>query len=641
MFGALRVGLTGLRANQRYLDVIGNNLTNAETSGFKADRLTFSDILYSTQRQATGPSASLGGVNSRQFGTGVKVASIDQLQTQGNLIDTGRTFDLALQGQGFFVLGNGNETLYSRVGSFTLDRESNLVDTRTGLHVKNLAGSNIQLDTDASAPAVATTSVTFSGNLPAQVTGPLAEVQTSSKAFEEHIEAMFASTAASGPVTDLAGKTVAFKVDAGTSVDVTFSAGVATMADIASEITAAFAGKTSKLQAADNGGVLELTSPSSGAASRIQISTTDVNAQNALGLGGSSRVENGSEAAVLGTTRLSDLNANTTNYVAGDQIQVTGLDSQGQTVNATFTFTTGDETMDDLITFLDGELAGATVSLNADGKIQIDADDTGPNPLMITIADDAGNIGKSSFGAYAFVADQEGTGPDTRNTSITVFDSLGISHTLSGQFERQDDGSWNLSFSVPDDEGAVVGTPLTGLTFGPDGAFQGAANSSVDLTWSNSASPQTVTIDFGSVGSLLGLTQYGSENDAQASAQNGYAAGTLASLSVNSSGTIQGFYSNGAILDLESIGIARFQNYAGLQREGSTLFRASDNSGVPLVGQAGVSGAGTIVGGALEGSNVDTAEEFVRLIEAQRSFQGSARLVTTADEIFAELLQII
>ena len=131
MFGTLRIGLTGLRANQQYLDVIGNNLTNSESIGFKADRITFSDIIYQTSRRASGPNGDLGGVNARQTGFGTQVSSVDRLDSQGNLVATGRTFDLALQGNGYFVVANGGDQLYTRAGTFGLDREGSLVDTRT------------------------------------------------------------------------------------------------------------------------------------------------------------------------------------------------------------------------------------------------------------------------------------------------------------------------------------------------------------------------------------------------------------------------------------------------------------------------------------------------------------------------------
>lgn len=354
----------------------------------------------------------------------------------------------------------------------------------------------------------------------------------------------------------------------------------------------------------------------------------------------------GQEFTATNGTSLNDLDSNNTPYANGDIIQITGINAAGNSVNSSFTFgPTGGgfdgEDLGSLVAKIQSEFPGTTVALNPDGKVSIESGVTGESSLTLTLQDLSSNTGSTNFSAQAFGTSRAGTNPDTRSTSITVFDSLGISHTLSGQFERQDDDTWNLTLNVPADEGTLSGSPITQVSFGPNGAFQGSSLPQIDIVWNNSASVQTVDIDFGSVGDLTGLTQFGTESSAQATSQDGFESGTLASMGVTSGGNIQGFYTNGAIIDLDTIGIAQFQNSAGLIREGSTLFRRSDNSGTPLVGQAGVGGAGGLVSGALEGSNVDTAEEFVRLIEAQRSFQGAARIVTTADEIFAELLQII
>ena len=639
MFAALRIGLTGLRANQRYLDVIGNNLTNSETVGFKADRLTFSDVLYSTTRQPTGPSNSAGGVNGRQFGFGVQIGSVDRIDRQGSLLDTGRTFDLALQGNGFFVVNNGTEDLYTRVGSFALDREANLVDSRTGARVQNIGGSDIVLDTDAVAASVATTQIGFAGNLPAEKTGPLAERQESATAYEEHLTAVLT---ASGPGTPAAtaGQSLTLSIDNAAPVTLTFGT-PATLTDVVNEINTYISTNNidPAIVASVNGGNLELTTNSSGNAARVSISGT---ALANLGFGATTSAV-GSEAAANLATRLNDLNANNTDYVAGDQIQISGVNSQGQTVNATFTYGAANdgETLNDLVNSIQAQYPDTTISLDNSGKLRIDSNNTGENPLAVVLQDDVSNVGSSIFSAHSLETVIDGSGPDTRATSITVFDSLGIAHTLSGQFVRQDDDTWNLDLSVPSTEGTVTGSPISQITFGPGGTFQGASLPQITVAWSNTAAAQTVDLDFGVVGNLSGLTQFGSESSAQASSQDGFESGTLASIGVTGDGTVQGFYTNGAIIDLDVVAVAQFRNSAGLVREGSTLFRRSDNSGVPVIGQAGISGAGGIVSGSLESSNVDTAEEFVRLIEAQRSFQGSARIVTTADEIFAELLQIV
>ncbi len=644
MFRALRIGLTGLRVNQRYLDVIGNNLTNAETAGFKADRLTFSDVLYDSQRAPSGPSASLGGVNGRQFGFGTQVASVDQIQKQGSLLDTGRTFDLALQGKGFFVVSNGSEDFYTRVGSLTIDRNSSLVDSRTGFLVKNAAGAPISIDSESVAPAVATSNVTFGGNLPAVKTGPLAEIQESSNPYLEVQPAVLTGTVVA-PGSG-AGETLTLNLDSAAPVQIPLT-GV-TLTDVATDINNYFIANPSSpsVTASVNGaGALVLTSSTQGKDSKITVTGTNTLLAD-IGLS-ATPTANGTEAAATAATLLNDLSANSTNYANGDIIQITGIDTQGNSVNASFVVGPqasgfSGETLGELVTAIQTQFPGTTVNLDANGAVQIQSNTTGVSPLTVSLQDlTSSNTGSTSFSAHTFDPSQEGTGPDTKATSITVIDSLGITHTLSGQFERQDDDTWNLTLSVPNGEGALTGSPVTQIAFGSNGAFQGSSLPQIDVTWASGASIQSINLDFGTVGGLKGLTQFGKESGAQATSQNGFEAGSLTNLGVTSSGVIQGFYSNGAIVDLDTLAVAQFANDAGLIREGSTLYRRSDNSGTPLIGQAGVAGAANLVSGALEGSNVDTAEEFVRLIEAQRSFQGAARIVTTADEMFQELLQIL
>ena len=298
--------------------------------------------------------------------------------------------------------------------------------------------------------------------------------------------------------------------------------------------------------------------------------------------------------------------------------------------------------MGDLVSRINnsGSWPDAVASLSADGRLHLDAQTPGASSLSLVIQDATGG-GTTSWSNQTFAALVEGAGPDTRATSVTIFDSQGMAHTLTGFFERQGDGTWNLDLSLPSQEGTVTGGPITGITFGSDGSLQGSNGSNVGITLTSGAANQTVSLDFGTSGSLSGLTQFGSETTAFISSQDGYEAGSLTSMGVNQGGVIEGYYSNGQIMDLATVGIAVFQNVEGLSREGSTVFKSTGNSGAAVMVQAGSAGAGSVVSGALEGSNVDVAEEFVKLIEAQRSFQGSARVLTTADEMLAELLNIL
>ena len=121
MIRAFISALGAMRANQDWMDVIGNNLANSNTLGYKSARALFSDQFSATLRAAEGPSTASGGRNPMQVGMGTILSSIDRDFNQGALSVTGRTFDLALSGRGFFAVEGADRTLYTRVGTFALD----------------------------------------------------------------------------------------------------------------------------------------------------------------------------------------------------------------------------------------------------------------------------------------------------------------------------------------------------------------------------------------------------------------------------------------------------------------------------------------------------------------------------------------
>jgi len=131
MLRSLYSGVTGMKNFQTKLDVIGNNIANVNTYGFKKGRATFSDLISQTTAGATTPSATTGGMNPKQVGLGSQVASIDTIATQGSMQTTGRTLDLSLSGEGYFVLTAPGSTtqLYTRSGNFYLDANKNIVNS--------------------------------------------------------------------------------------------------------------------------------------------------------------------------------------------------------------------------------------------------------------------------------------------------------------------------------------------------------------------------------------------------------------------------------------------------------------------------------------------------------------------------------
>lgn len=141
-------GISGMKNFQTKLDVVGNNIANVNTAGFKKGRIAFQDMLSQTSQGATAPGANRGGINPKQVGTGSKIGSIDTIHTQGFMQNTNETKDLMIQGDGMFVVQNGNEKLLTRSGNFSLDKNGDLV-TADGYNVLDTAGQKINIPNGA------------------------------------------------------------------------------------------------------------------------------------------------------------------------------------------------------------------------------------------------------------------------------------------------------------------------------------------------------------------------------------------------------------------------------------------------------------------------------------------------------------
>ncbi|MBQ2530511.1 MAG: flagellar hook protein FlgE [Treponema sp.] len=143
MMRSLYSGVSGLQNHQTRMDVIGNNISNVNTYGFKKGRVDFQDMISQQLSGAARPGEEVGGVNPKEVGLGMTVASIDTIFTQGNLQSTGVSTDLAIQGNGFFVLKNGEETLYSRAGVFGVDANGTLVNPANGFRVQGWMAQDV------------------------------------------------------------------------------------------------------------------------------------------------------------------------------------------------------------------------------------------------------------------------------------------------------------------------------------------------------------------------------------------------------------------------------------------------------------------------------------------------------------------
>lgn len=180
MMRSLFSGISGLKNHQTRMDVIGNNISNVNTTGFKSSRVTFVDMLSQTQTGAASPKENIGGTNPKQIGLGSAVGSIDLMFQDGSVQSTGKNTDLCLSGNGLFVVNRGNERFYTRDGAFEFDAEGNYVLPGSGLYVQGWNGvdgvidttkatENIVVQVGKSMPATATSEVNYANNLNANI----------------------------------------------------------------------------------------------------------------------------------------------------------------------------------------------------------------------------------------------------------------------------------------------------------------------------------------------------------------------------------------------------------------------------------------------------------------------------------------
>jgi flagellar hook protein FlgE len=555
---ALSAGVTGLQAHQKMIDIAGNNLANVNTTAFKSSRITFSELLSETIKKASSPTATVGGTNPQQMGSGVGVAGITPNMTQGNIVNTGNPLDLAIEGEGYFVLSDGQQDLYTRAGAFGVDADSNLVDPATGFRVQRYGTlgvtdgfqdnnvSDLHVPYDVPIDPKATSQITVSGNLSA--------------------DAVLAS-----PQTQLLGSNITYTKNS---------------------------------------------------------------------------------TAAVGTTLIDDLDQTTTGtYDASTKITVSGFEHDGTPLvgGAGLTITAA-TTMTNLIDHINTVLVGtnATASL-VNGQIRITDVDSGysRSDVELTFANPTGD---ADWTEPAYFEMLTVGGNEVKSVNIMTYDSLGGKHVLSGAFVRTSDANnWDMvltSISGNINEITMGDRRIEDITFdATNGYYTGLGGSDpaeFEISYANDPlNPQTLSLNFGTVGELNGLTQFAGNSTAVAKEQDGYEAGNLSTVSVNNEGIVIGAFSNGIKKNIGAIKISLFQNTSGLESIGGGYFTGSANSGEPAETQAMTGGAGSIHGGALEKSNSDVATQFVSMIQAQNGFQANARTIRVANDILRELSNLI
>ncbi len=555
---ALSSGVTGLQAHQKMLDVAGNNLANVNTTAFKASRILFAELLSETIRKASQPTTNTGGTNPAQMGSGVGVSGISPNMSQGNIVNTGNPLDLAIEGEGYFVLSDGQQYVYSRAGAFAVDQDSVLVDPATGYRVQRI-----------------------------------------------------------GSIGEADGFQIAGISDVHVPYDVAMAANT-----------------TSEVKVAGN------------LSSDAVLPTTQTNVLTSSGV-----FTTGSGTVADGTTELDALDQ-WTGTIGTATITVSGFDHDGTALVDAGLNITGTTTIDDLLAHINSVLGTSSTATLVNGKIRVtDAEDGySLSDIRLTFTESGGGTANLEMSPYFEVTTVGGE--EVKNINITVYDSQGGKHVLSGAFVRTGTANtWDMVLtSITGDvqELTMDNRRIRGIEFNAgDGSYAGL-NSTIGDTANfivtfvhDMANPQTIGISMGAVGQLDGLTQFAGNSTAVAREQDGYGAGRLSTISVNKEGILIGAFSNGVKKEIATLQIALFQNTSGLENIGSSYYVPSANSGEAVATQALTGGAGSVHGGSLEKSNADVAIEFINLINAQNGFQANARTIRVANDILRELSTLI
>ncbi len=242
------------------------------------------------------------------------------------------------------------------------------------------------------------------------------------------------------------------------------------------------------------------------------------------------------------------------------------------------------------------------------------------------------------------------------STSMTVYDSLGSAHGVQVFFHKSAAGTWDWH-AMADANTVTTPAPVAGqalteiatgtLTFDSNGALTSTPPAVPPSVTFVGATAQSLTFNFGNplvaggTGTGLdGVTQFASPSASTFIGQDGFGSGQLASIRIDSTGNINGVFTNGQTRVLGEVAVAGFSGPDRMERVGGNLFQQTQSSGQPVIGAPGAGGRASIISGSLEQSNVDLAEQFVRLISAQRAFQANSKTITTADQLLSELIAL-
>ncbi|MBP1763168.1 MAG: flgE 2 [Firmicutes bacterium] len=293
--------------------------------------------------------------------------------------------------------------------------------------------------------------------------------------------------------------------------------------------------------------------------------------------------------------------------------------------------------------------------LSADGKQvvgwignPVTGTDPDSNTQVMGITVDLSGIGGFATTSieYANNLSAGATVGNTAESAITVYDSNGTEHRVSGTFTKLASpgatapatatSAWTFTPSATTEDGLPVTAGIYEVDFDSNGKYVAPSATYPAFTFTPVTGGALVSI----VPDFSKITQYGGDTTVVANTQNGLAAGELQGTTIDSTGMVIGRYSNGLTRNLAQISIAMFPNVGGLTKIGDSMYIASSNSGNATMYVPGAQGSGTLNAGSLEMSNVDLAQEFSNMIITQRGFQANSKIISTTDEMLQELANL-
>jgi flagellar hook protein FlgE len=660
IFGALTTAVTGMRSQSYALENISGNIANSQTTAFKRIDTSFLDLIPDNS-----PSKQLAG--------NVSAFSRSTNNVQGDVQNASIGTFMAVNGQGFFVVQKpdsftdgrpvfGGVDLYTRRGDFQTDKNGYLVngagyylmgipiDATTG----NLVGSVPQLLQFANdfLPAQPTTAIQYRANLASY---PLTPGHDTSIPKSELLNpANYTAIPTAGPPTaaQLVGSGASILPDAAavrtgtTDISALASAG-GTITINSIPITINPGDNAAAIQAAISGAGAGVTATLS-ATNRLVLTSAD--ADTDIAIAGTSTA---SLLTELGLTATTTTATNLLTQSKALQNQQMTIQVQGSpALSITFGTGVGEvSTLAELTTAL-GTLVGGTATLDANGNISI----TTPGPPAGNDIIIGGDATMTNFGIQTLRAvDSDGTvrandvatfiRESVGGGAITAYDISGSPVNIQLRWAKTDSklyggtDTWNLFYQV---SSTATGNQVAWQNAGTNYTF--SANGQMAPVVSTTTLT-SVTVDGVSLGDIDlafgtgGITQFADPNgnvQVNLLQQNGFAAGTLQTVSVSDKGRVIGTYSNGRSMDLAEITLANFSGTNGLKRMDGGAFSATSESGPPTY-----NASGKILGSSLEGSNTDIADEFTKLIVTQQAYSANTRVISTTNTMMQDMLNML